>query len=86
MSLLLFVLVMDYLSRMLKQDSLGSRFKFHPPCARIKVTHLAFADDLILFSVVKEEAKLVRIKAFHRFFPLLARLPIRVSLKWLLDI
>ena len=47
---LLFVIVMEYLSRMLKCASLDPAFKFHPRCAPLKLTHLSFADDLMLFS------------------------------------
>ncbi|XP_020264077.1 uncharacterized protein LOC109840002 [Asparagus officinalis] len=45
----LFVIGMKYLSRrldFLKEDRL---FRFHPKCSRIKITHLLFADDLLLF-------------------------------------
>ncbi|XP_020260823.1 uncharacterized protein LOC109837129 [Asparagus officinalis] len=45
----LFILGMEYLSRklgMLKNDRL---FKFHPKCSQLNITHLIFADDLLLF-------------------------------------
>ena len=41
---------MEYLSRMLNSASTLGSFKFHPRCRRLKVTHLCFADDLMLFS------------------------------------
>ncbi|XP_020253958.1 uncharacterized protein LOC109831024 [Asparagus officinalis] len=40
---------MEYLSRrlcMLKEDRL---FKYHPKCSRLKISHLFFVDDLLLF-------------------------------------
>ncbi|XP_020249118.1 uncharacterized protein LOC109826499 [Asparagus officinalis] len=40
---------MDYLSwnmNMLKHDK---KFKFHPKCGKLKITHVTFADDLLLF-------------------------------------
>lgn len=46
---LLFVLVMEYLSRTLKYISEFSNFKFHPICKQLKLTHLIFACDLIIF-------------------------------------
>ncbi|XP_020271061.1 uncharacterized protein LOC109846249 [Asparagus officinalis] len=45
----LFVLGMEYLSRKLKTLSTESMFKYHPKCARMGITHLIFADDLLLF-------------------------------------
>ncbi|XP_050222262.1 uncharacterized protein LOC126672354 [Mercurialis annua] len=49
LSPILFVIVMDYLSRYL--SSIGSRrpFKFHKGCRVLKLNHLCFADDLFLF-------------------------------------
>nr|XP_016488833.1 PREDICTED: uncharacterized protein LOC107808781 [Nicotiana tabacum] len=49
MSLLLFVLVMDYLTRGLSKMSELLDFHFHPMCKAYKLTHLIFADDLMLF-------------------------------------
>ena len=46
----LFVLCLEYLSRghgSLKQNA---NFNFHPKCGVTKITHLAFVDDLVLFS------------------------------------
>ena len=39
---------MEYLSRTLNLAS-EPEFKFHPRCSKIKLNHLAFADDLMLF-------------------------------------
>lgn len=49
MSPLLFVLVMECLSRTLKYMSVLPDFKFHPMCNQLQLTHLIFADDLIIF-------------------------------------
>jgi len=49
LSPLLFVLSMDYLSRLLKVTIGDPRFKFHPNYKSLGLTHLMFADDLILF-------------------------------------
>ncbi|XP_050238425.1 uncharacterized protein LOC126687917 [Mercurialis annua] len=47
MSLLLFVLSMEYLSRML--NDVSNDFCFHKSCKKLKINHLMFADDLLLF-------------------------------------
>ena len=41
---------MDYLSRLLQLTSEKKGFKFHPSCRKLGLTHLMFADDLVLFS------------------------------------
>ncbi|KAH0735285.1 hypothetical protein KY285_010992 [Solanum tuberosum] len=46
---LLFVIVMEYLSRILRKMSDLPDFKFHPLCKVTKLTHLIFADDLMIF-------------------------------------
>ncbi|XP_019232101.1 PREDICTED: uncharacterized protein LOC109212859 [Nicotiana attenuata] len=49
MSPLLFVLVMEYLSRTLSIISRLPDFRFHPMYKEIKLTHLIFADDPMIF-------------------------------------
>nr|XP_016441912.1 PREDICTED: uncharacterized protein LOC107767416 [Nicotiana tabacum] len=46
---LLFILVMEYLSRTLKTMSVLPNFRFHPMCKGLKLTHLIFGDDLMIF-------------------------------------
>lgn len=47
---LLFLLVMKYLSRLLKQVAASPHFRFHPGCKSLRINCLAFADDILLFS------------------------------------
>jgi hypothetical protein len=47
----LFVLAMEVFSRIMADHIRGvSGFKFHPRCLKQKLTHLCFADDLLIFS------------------------------------
>lgn len=55
---LLFVLVTEYLSRTLMCMSKLPEFKFHPMCKTLQLTHLIFADDLMIF--YKGEVKSVQ--------------------------
>lgn len=42
---------MKILSRLLTEAASDvERFRFHPKCSKIKLTHLCFADDLLIFS------------------------------------
>lgn len=45
---LLFVLVMEYLTRLFKRMRLPD-FHFHPMCKALRLNHLIFADDLMIF-------------------------------------
>lgn len=46
---LLFVLVMEYLTRLLQARTAHSPFRYHPGCKQLKIINLCFADDLLLF-------------------------------------
>ncbi|KAL9673326.1 hypothetical protein QQ045_029582 [Rhodiola kirilowii] len=46
----LFTLVMEVLSRILRKFRQSNEFVFHPKCAGISLSHLMFADDVIIFS------------------------------------
>lgn len=46
---LLFVLEMEYVSRISKCMSLLPIFRFHLMCQQLHLTHLIFADDLMIF-------------------------------------
>jgi hypothetical protein len=46
----LFVIAMEVFSKIMEDyTKAGSGFFFHPKCSRLKLTHLCFADDLLLF-------------------------------------
>lgn len=46
----LFVLCMEYLSRCLMELKYNKLFQYHPRCKKVGLTHLCFADDLLLFT------------------------------------
>lgn len=46
----LFILVMEALSKMLELASDLGKIELHPKCSNPKITHLLFADDLLVFS------------------------------------
>ena len=46
----LFICCMEYFSRMLMLASQQEVFRFHPKCAIQGITHLAFADDVLILS------------------------------------
>lgn len=50
MSPSLFILCMEYFSRLLNSRTENTDFNYHPKCADLRITHLAFADDLMLFA------------------------------------
>lgn len=46
----LFAIVIEVLSKLLDAAALKNIFSFHPKCKRLCLTHLAFADDLLIFT------------------------------------
>lgn len=48
-SSILFVLIMEYLHRVLQGLIKNPNFNFHPKCNRLKIMNLCFADDILLF-------------------------------------
>ena len=50
LSPLLFIIVMEALSRSLSAAAHSQEFQFHPKCEEIRLTHLSFADDIFHFS------------------------------------
>lgn len=47
---LIFVIAMEYFSRMLLLTYSSPSFQYHPKCSHVKLMSLSFADDLMIFS------------------------------------
>ena len=50
LSPMLFVIVMEYLTRTLDLLQLNHNFNYHSKCEKLKITSLTFVDDLLLFA------------------------------------
>lgn len=50
MSPMLFTICLEYFSRLIDKRTRFSGFSFHPRCKELRISHLAYADDLMLFS------------------------------------
>ncbi|XP_062104365.1 uncharacterized protein LOC133815556 [Humulus lupulus] len=64
---LLFVIVMDYLTRLLLKTSREKEFKFHPLCKSLNLVSLCFADDLLLFCKANQSSVRLIQQAFSVF-------------------
>ncbi|XP_056688387.1 uncharacterized protein [Spinacia oleracea] len=67
MSPFLFTIGMEYLSRCLQSIAQQNCFKFHPRCKKLGITHMMFADDLLMFSKADKISVHVLFKAFTMF-------------------
>ncbi|XP_021765925.1 uncharacterized protein LOC110730428 [Chenopodium quinoa] len=67
MSPFLFAIVMEYLSRCLYELSLNPDLNFHPRCEKLCLTHMMFADDLLMFSRADSESVKLLFHAFYKF-------------------
>ncbi|XP_074277626.1 uncharacterized protein LOC141601261 [Silene latifolia] len=67
LSPLLFVIYMEYLSRILDQIRDYVDFRYRPLCGRIKLNHLALVDDLLLFCRGDKQSITGLLRAFESF-------------------
>lgn len=64
----LFVISMDVLSKMLDKAADARRFGFHPKCKSLGLTHLSFADDLMVLSDGKVRSVEGIVEVFDEFY------------------
>ncbi|XP_056691942.1 uncharacterized protein [Spinacia oleracea] len=63
MSPFLFAIGMEYLSKHLHELQSQPDFNFHPRCGKLALTHLMFADDLLLFC--RDKAEILNVVSIH---------------------
>ncbi|XP_074301434.1 uncharacterized protein LOC141632823 [Silene latifolia] len=67
LSPLLFTVAMEYFSRIMAFTTDTMPFKFHPMCGKLRLSHLMFADDLLLFSKGDIASIMVLLRSFSTF-------------------
>lgn len=63
----LFVIVMEYFSRMLSSVHNERLFKFHPKCKATRLTHLFFADDIMMMAKADRYSPIILKNLVDRF-------------------
>ncbi|KAL3646608.1 hypothetical protein CASFOL_009575 [Castilleja foliolosa] len=63
----LFVICLEYFSRILKKATTNTDFHFHPRCGQNGISHLAFADDLMLFARGDSYSVKILMDSLHKF-------------------
>lgn len=63
----LFVIAMNCLSFMLNNAAAQGNFQYHSKCSKMKLTHLSFADDLLIFIDGSLESVQNVLQVLHQF-------------------
>ncbi|XP_039002218.1 uncharacterized protein LOC120128634 [Hibiscus syriacus] len=66
----LFVIVMNVLPSLMDVVAKNGVFRFHPKCKRITLTHLCFADDLLMFCHGSLDAMMGVVSTLDKFYEL----------------
>jgi len=67
LSPLFFVVTMEYFTRLMQQTSMQPGFSIHPHCRKLNLTHLMFADGVIIFSKAHPPALALIMQALQTF-------------------
>lgn len=67
MSPLLFVIVMEYFSRLLKRVVADPAFRFHPGCKPLELNYLSFKDNILVFCKGHEPSVQLIVNAIIEF-------------------
>lgn len=63
----LFVIVMEYMNRLLYKMQNMANYKHHPKCKKMELTHLTFADDILLFTRGEKKSVEAMMQPMHTF-------------------
>jgi hypothetical protein len=63
----LFIICMEYFSRLLKSSTQLSGFNFHPKCQALGISHLGFADDILLLCRCDMASVTILLQQLHIF-------------------
>lgn len=59
---------MEVLSQLLDEAAMKKRIGYHPKCKALQITHLAFADDLLVFTDDKPASLNALKEVLHDFY------------------
>lgn len=63
----MYVILNNVLSKLLNKEVEDGEFRYHPQCKEVKLTHLSFADDILVFTNGTRDSLLVVIEVMKRF-------------------
>jgi hypothetical protein len=83
MSPYLFALCMEFFSRSLATLEFDNRFKYHPKCKQLKISHILFADNVLLFCKADIHSVIALNDKLNEFFQVSGLRPRKAVFMWL---